>query len=181
MRPSSIALFGLESPARRGGLAIVRATICAALAVLLAAPPAFAAPPEREPTPDAPRPDPKEVVVELPAKATRRPAPADPEPERGIGKLAAGIVLTSVGGLGTIAGGMMAGVIQALSGGQARGTWALVLPGIAVLGAGVPLTVVGAIRHRRWKAWRARHPFALQPMIGRTARGTWSAGIELRF
>ncbi|MCY0989769.1 hypothetical protein OV203_21710 [Nannocystis sp. ILAH1] len=89
--------------------------------------------------------------------------------------------MTSLGALGTIAGGMMAGVAEGLSDGRARGTGALILPGLVALGVGVPLTIGGAIRYRQWRAWRQRNPIAAAPVAGRSAHGSWVVGVSLRF
>jgi hypothetical protein len=158
--------------------------MCCGLSVIIAWPAAAAAPgtPDAESAveePGAPRFDAAER-----ADWKQPPSPirqVEEEPEQGTGRLVTGIVLTTLGTLGTIAGGVMAGVAQGLSGGQARGAWALALPGLAVLGVGVPLTVGGAVRYRRWKAWRQRNPTVVSPAAGRSAHGTWVVGVGLRF
>jgi hypothetical protein len=84
-----------------------------------------------------------------------RRATLEEEPERGVGKLAAGIVLTSIGVPATIGGAVMTAFVGALAPANATtNAWAYVLPGVVSLGVGVPLTVVGGIRYKRWSQRR---------------------------
>jgi hypothetical protein len=158
---------------------------CCGLSVILAAPAVATAPTPEVPS-EASGVEPSVPSFDVGERADWRKPPVplrqvEEEPERGTGRLVAGIVLTSLGALGTIAGGIMAGVVQGLSDGRARGTGALVLPGLVVLGVGVPLTIGGAMRYRQWKAWRQRNPVEVAPVAGRSTHGSWMVGVSLRF
>jgi hypothetical protein len=55
------------------------------------------------------------------------------------------------------------------------------LPGVSLLAAGIPLTVLGGIGFARWRRWQARYGLTVQPMIGRSASGAWLPGLAIRF
>lgn len=53
--------------------------------------------------------------------------------------------------------------------------------GLAALVASIPLFVVGKRRRDAWEAWNETSLTRLRPSFGRTAHGTWTAGLTLRF
>lgn len=60
----------------------------------------------------------------------------------------------------------------------------VLIPGVVMIGIGVPLAVVGAVRFERflrWRraSWQARHQ--LTPIAARTPGGGVTAGVALRF
>lgn len=112
----------------------------------------------------------------------RRP----PEPPRRAGMLAGGLVLTVVGLPLTILGARVVARGYSIDGPAHRSSFGaigalFVLPGVSLLAAGIPLTVLGGIGFARWRRWQARHGLAVQPMIGRSASGAWLPGLALRF
>ncbi|MEZ4449207.1 MAG: hypothetical protein R3B09_06980 [Nannocystaceae bacterium] len=120
------------------------------------------------------------------------PPPADPEPSKGLGLLIPGAVITGVVGVpstilgtaivisahsandGSLEGGL-ADVFGTLVGGV------FIFFGIVGLGVGVPLLGVGAYKHSRWRDWRDRQRVSLAPSVGRSAYGTFTSGLVLRF
>lgn len=92
---------------------------------------------------------------------------------------------TMIGGVYVIAVGRAAddatgntGVVEA--GGNIAGGILLVF-GILALGAGVPLLAVGGVRMKRYNDWKSGQQVRLMPQSGRTAYGTWTAGLKLQF
>ncbi|MBA3549803.1 MAG: hypothetical protein H0T76_25260 [Nannocystis sp.] len=51
--------------------------------------------------------------------------------------------------------------------------------GVIFLAVGVPLLAVGAVKLSKYQKWKNGH--AMVPAMNRTAHGTWTAGLALRF
>ncbi len=111
-------------------------------------------------------------------KARQPPPPppssdSSPSPKRGIGMMAAGA---------SFAGPAPLYLILVVGAGASRGdpgTTALWSVAGASFVAGVTLVAVGARRHVKYRRWK--HDHTLVPTAGRTAYGTWIAGVALRF
>jgi hypothetical protein len=115
----------------------------------------------------------------------------DPEPPRGTGLLAGGVVSLVAGGA------LIVGGISVLAANQPTGHQdpdanlgdPSVLGGAVMIVLGVFPTVGGAVmtalgaRHRRvWNRWQSRQASStLGPAVGRTGHGTWTAGLRLAF
>jgi hypothetical protein len=145
-----------------------------------------------------PEPGPGPVAVEGPAPApvpAAPPQPVGPPPPRGLGMLISGSVIvgavalpSAVFGAYVIAAGRAVndatdntgGTGGAAALGNAVGGFFVVF-GILALGAGAPLIGVGAVRLKRYNDWKAGQQVRLTPHGGRTAYGTWTAGLQLRF
>jgi hypothetical protein len=54
-----------------------------------------------------------------------------------------------------------------------------VVGGVLFLG-GITLLGFGSYRHVRWRDWKSRQQ-VFAPHVGRTALGTWTPGLSLRF
>lgn len=121
------------------------------------------------------------------SRSTLPPPPRlPPEPPRRAGMLASGLVLTVVGLPLTILGARVVARGFSIDGPGHRSSFGaigalFVLPGVSLLAAGIPLTVLGGIGFARWRRWQARYGLAVQPMIGRSASGAWLPGLALRF
>ncbi len=131
-------------------------------------------------TDEAPAPAP---IAEGPAPA---PTPDGPPPKKGLGLMISGAVITGAVGLPLTVYGILAATVLNRAGNEAGvgGAGVLAVPlivtGILVLGAGVPMLAIGASRfskHQKWK--KAQSAFV--PTVDRTAYGTWTAGVALRF
>lgn len=142
---------------------------------------------------DAPAAEGEAPAAEGPTEATSAPAPAPapvgPEPRKGLGLLISGAVVTgalgiplSAAGVGLIVAGRAAddGSGASTLVGGAAGTL-LLIPGIIALGVGVPMLAVGAVRYKKYRAWKKGQEAFLMPHTGRTAHGTWTAGFALHF
>ncbi len=105
------------------------------------------------------------------------PSLSSPSPKRGIGMM--------------ITGGALAGpaaiYFTALLG-EPGSSWPIADDPTRVFGftlgglcaaAGITLLAIGARRHVKYKQWKHRQAFV--PTTGRTAYGTWTAGLALRF
>ncbi|MBK9757442.1 MAG: hypothetical protein IPO88_28860 [Nannocystis sp.] len=54
--------------------------------------------------------------------------------------------------------------------------------GLLVFASGAAMTTVGAVRHHRYRQWRAKQVTRRwTPALARSAQGTWVAGLGLRF
>jgi len=53
--------------------------------------------------------------------------------------------------------------------------------GVVALLVGAPLLTFGALRAKRYAAWTRQRRISLAPHTGRTAQGTPTAGLRLRF
>ncbi len=100
--------------------------------------------------------------------------------------LAGGLVLTMVGLPLTILGARVVARGYSIDGPDHRSRWGpigvvFVLPGVSLLAAGIPLTVLGGIGFARWRRWQARYGLAMHPTIGRSASGAWLPGLVIRF
>jgi hypothetical protein len=106
-------------------------------------------------------------------------------PPRGLGMMIGGGVLIGGVGLGSIVLGFAARALGSLcidncdesKGDGPSGIGLFAFAGISIA-AGVVLTSVGAYRHVRWRHWRAR---VGPPTVQRSAAGTWTVGMSLRF
>jgi hypothetical protein len=100
------------------------------------------------------------------------------EPRIGLATLISGSLATTAGLIETITGAAFIGPPD----GDTTLNLTLVIVGPMQIAAGVPLLIVGAIRHARYRAWHRGHPTSrLMPSAGRTAAGTWTTGFQLRF
>lgn len=122
------------------------------------------------------------MVLEGPEPA---PAPVEKPRRKGLGMLITGAILTgglglplTVGGTVIIVGSKSTGNDTIQAGGSFLGGFTLVL-GIINLAVGVPLLGVGASRYSKWRKWKSAHAFT--PAVGRTAFGTYTPGVALRF
>ncbi|MCB9569295.1 MAG: hypothetical protein H6710_19130 [Myxococcales bacterium] len=135
----------------------------------------------------------EEVQEAAPAPVPEGPAPApyEPEPSKGLGMMITGAVITGVYALpmtfwGTwiIVASRRAEmnlddqVVETL-GAVVGGT--ILAFGIIGLGVGVPLLGVGAARFSRWREWKETHQARLNFGVGRTAFGTLTPSLTLRF
>ncbi|HGG56951.1 MAG TPA: hypothetical protein ENK31_04050 [Nannocystis exedens] len=114
-----------------------------------------------------------------------------PEPKKGLGMMISGGVITglyalplTLYGIVIIAGSKK---IENEGGGEAVGTVGGALGGVVLgfglvgLAVGVPLLAVGGSRFSKWRKWKQANKVALVPNVGRTAFGTYTPGIALRF
>lgn len=67
---------------------------------------------------------------------------------------------------------------------QDRRAYNMLIPGVVMIGIGIPLAIVGAVRFERFLRWRrgtwqARHQ--LTPLASRTPGGGVAAGVGFRF
>lgn len=121
------------------------------------------------------------------------PPPSNPPP-RGIGLLVSGAVVTGAVALPMLIGGVYIVAIGraannstdgvegdiAETGTNFLGGFFLVF-GILALGAGVPMLAIGGVRMKRYNDWKSGQQVRLLPHSGRTAHGTWTAGLKLQF
>ncbi len=126
-----------------------------------------------------------EAEVEGPAEAS------GPEPKKGLGMMITGGVITglyalplTLYGIVIIAGSKK---IANESGSDGVGTAGSALGGVVLgfglvgLAVGVPLLGVGGSRFSKWRKWKQANKVALAPNVGRTAFGTYTPGLALRF
>lgn len=142
--------------------------------------PAQAAPVEATPDTTAP-------LAEGPAPASPAPAPAEP-PRKGLGMLISGSVLLGVGLPILISGTILLvasrktandpEAVDDISGGLGLFAMIFAVPMVAV---GAPLLGIGAHRFSKYRKWKASHGARLVPTVGRTAFGTVTPGLVLRF
>lgn len=110
--------------------------------------------------------------------------PAEEPPGKGLGMLISGGAITA--GLGLPVTGYGAYIYAQsqrssdLFTGEVLGVTMLAF-GITGLAAGLSLLTVGAIKFSRYRAWQRDHGVALMPATGRTALGTHTAGLRIRF
>lgn len=115
-----------------------------------------------------------------------RPA-AVKEPRRGTGMIITGGALIPVGGLmigfGVLVRDIFTGCFAHCSEDTYRqepsGGEGLFAVGGVTIAAGIVLIAVGISRHQKWRSWKKQQTAA--PTVTRTALGTWSAGVALRF
>lgn len=56
------------------------------------------------------------------------------------------------------------------------------IAGLVTFASGAAMTAVGAVRHHRYRQWRAKQTArSWAPGLTRSAHGTWLTGLELRF
>lgn len=144
------------------------------------APPAEAPPVEATPDTTAP-------LAEGPAPASPAPAPEEP-PRKGLGMLISGAVLVGVGLPILISGTILLvasrktandpEAVDDISGGLGLFAMIFAVPMVAV---GAPLLGIGAHRFSKYRKWKASHGAHLVPTVGRTAFGTVTPGLVLRF
>lgn len=148
------------------------------------------------PASEAPAP----VAEGAPPIAAAGPAPAPapaptqvgPEPSRGLGMLIPGAIITGALGLPITTLGVIrlvqynniqkqtnddgVAVVAAIGKGASI---AVITFGVIFLSVGVPLLAVGAVKLSKYQKWKNGH--AMVPAMNRTAHGTWTAGLALRF
>lgn len=115
-----------------------------------------------------------------------RPA-AVKEPRRGTGMIIAGGALIPAGGLmiglGLLVRALSTGCLADCSEDTYRrkpsGGEGLFAVGGVIIATGIVLVAVGISRHEKWRRWKKQQVAA--PTVSRTALGTWSAGVALRF
>lgn len=156
------------------------------------------APPPTEGTPpplegSAPPPPPGAYGPPPPGYYGPPPLQSRPPP-RGLGMLISGAVVTGAVGLPLVVYGAYivaigrevdreadaGGVVE--TAGNFVGGFFLVF-GILALGAGIPLTIVGGIRLKKYNDWKngQQQTVRLMPSSGRTAFGTQTVGLRLDF
>ena len=127
-----------------------------------------------------------EAEPEGPAEASNQP-----EPKKGLGMMISGGVITglyalplSLWGIVIIAASKKA-ANETSSDGVAKAGGALggIVLGFGLVGlaVGVPLLGVGGSRFSKWRKWKQANKVALAPNVGRTAFGTYTPGVALRF
>ncbi len=127
-----------------------------------------------------------EAEPEGPAEAS-----SQPEPKKGLGMMISGGVITglyalplSLWGIVIIAGSKKAANETGSDGvGKVGGALGGVILGFGLVGlaVGVPLLGVGGSRFSKWRKWKEANKVALAPNVGRTAFGTYTPGLALRF
>lgn len=147
------------------------------------------------PAPDAPAPV-AEGAPPIAAAPAPAPAPAPtqvgPEPSRGLGMLIPGAIITGALGLPITVLGVVRlvqfnnyqkqaddGLEVAVGGLGKVASVAVIITGVVFLSVGVPLLAVGAVKLSKYQKWKNGH--AMVPSMNRTAYGTWTAGVALRF
>ena len=144
------------------------------------------------PPADAPAPVAEGAPPVAPAPMGPAPGPMGPEPSRGLGLMIPGAVITGALGLPITILGVIrliqfknyqkqanSGEEVVLSGLGQIASVAVITTGVIFLAVGVPLLGVGAYRFSKYQKWKNGH--ALVPSMNRTAHGTWTAGLALRF
>lgn len=141
----------------------------------------------------SPADDPITQVMEGRAAQRRASATASaPEgPPRGIGMMITGGALIFPGGLAWISFGLVirsfasVGCFTECDGSDARsdsggggGVGLITLGGLSIA-TGIGLLALGANRNSQWRSWKKQQTAA--PTVSRSALGTWSAGVVLRF
>ena len=128
-----------------------------------------------------------------PVAAAPAPAPTSPEPSKGLGMMITGAVITGAFALPFTFWGIYAYAqynklekatndpLLDTGAGLGKGaSLALIATGLIFLSVGGPLLGVGAYKFSKWRKWK-NEGHALMPMMNRTAHGTWTAGVGLRF
>jgi len=129
-------------------------------------------------------------VAEGPAPAPT-PAPMGPPPRKSLGMMISGAVITGAVALPLIGYGAaivvlgkrdddVDGMGVAQTGGNILGGVVIAL-GVVALSVGAPLLGVGAYRFSKYKKWQKGQQAHWSPSSGRTAHGTWTTGVTLRF
>ena len=115
------------------------------------------------------------------------------EPKKGLGMMISGGVITGLYALPLTLYGIViiAGSKKIQNeggeGGEAVGGAGSILGGVVLgfglvgLAVGVPLLAVGGSRFSKWRKWKQANKVALAPNVGRTAFGTYTPGLALRF
>lgn len=106
-------------------------------------------------------------------------------PPKGSGLVVAGAVTIGVGVVLALLGAISLAQAGSAEGEESYGKGMLGATGLGAGGVvaaiGTPTLIVGLVRRRHWKAWQAQQRVTLRPSFGRGARGTWTAGLVLRF
>ncbi len=121
---------------------------------------------------------PKSQITEVRGK-TRRTRDRVPLPPDGTPQLAGGGVLVAVGAPLTISGLVFVSLTPSYT-----PLWLpQLLPGLLMLGGGIPLLVVGSRRRRAFQEamYENRITRHMKPSFGRTPGGGWTGGLSLRF
>lgn len=142
-------------------------------------------------------PGPARLGTSMSARPLARPAGCDgEEPPRGVGMIVTGGVLMGPVAIGSVAIGLLVRSLRDVGcvGGcdtdadtvapqreqsSTAGLGLFVFGGLAFIG-GATLLGVGLHRNVRWRRWRDGQR-VLTPGVGRTALGTWTPGLTLRF
>jgi len=143
----------------------------------------------------APEGQPAGPVAEGPpiAAPVAAPPPAGPEPSKGLGMMITGAVITGAFALPFTFWGIYAYAqynklekatddpLLDTGAGLGKGaSLALIATGVIFLSVGGPLLGVGAYKFSKWRKWKSGNQ-ALTPSMNRTAHGTWTGGLTLRF
>jgi hypothetical protein len=143
----------------------------------------------------APEGQPAGPVAEGPpiAAPVAAPPPAEPEPSKGLGLMIPGAIITGALGLPITTLGVIRliqfnriqqqtedGLVVAAAGLGKVGSIVVITFGVLFLAAGVPMLAVGAHKFSRYQKWK-KDGHALLPSMNRTAHGTWTGGLTLRF
>jgi len=121
---------------------------------------------------------PKSQITEVRGK-TRPTRSGGPLPPDGTPQLAGGGVLVAIGAPLTISGLVFVSLTPSFT-----PLWLpQLLPGLLMLGGGIPLLVVGSRRRRAFQAamYENRITRHMKPSFGRTPGGGWTGGLSLRF
>ena len=127
-----------------------------------------------------------------PAPSTAPSTAPRPPPTKGLGMMISGAVVTGAVALPLIGYGAYIivvgkrvddavdgdGVVQ--SAGNVLGGVVLAF-GVIALAVGAPLLGVGASRFSKYQKWKDGQQVKWSPSSGRTAHGTWTTGVTLRF
>jgi len=120
------------------------------------------------------------------------PAPMGPPPRKSLGMMISGAVITGAVALPLIGYGAaivvlgkraddeVDGMGVAQTGGNILGGVVIAL-GVVALAVGAPLLGVGAYRFSKYRKWHKGQQAHWSPSSGRTAHGTWTTGVTLRF
>jgi hypothetical protein len=88
---------------------------------------------------------------------------ADPEPSSGLGLLIPGAIMTGVGALNLLSATICVADFYRDYVGRTGTTWCLIGSigvGVGLLGAGIPMTIIGTMRRTEHKAWEERQRLA---------------------
>ncbi len=121
---------------------------------------------------------PRAQITEVRARMKPKPQPELPS---GNGMLVGGGLLTGVGAVLMVSGLAFVG----LSPSYTSGYLPQIFPALGMLGAGIPLLVVGSRRRTAFRAAASRSTASrggrLRPAVGRTPGGGWTGGLRFAF
>jgi hypothetical protein len=107
--------------------------------------------------------------------------PPEEPPSKGKGMIITGAILLGSSALPGIGAGTYCITNDLSSACDKEEGYSALTFGIIALGVGAPLLTFGIIRNRRYQEWKREHGVAITPTTGRTAMGTHTAGVEVRF